>query len=77
MSNGVFKSPIHRALANSQHDRISLAMFCTPEADREIGPADELIDDSRPRMYKTVKNYPEIYFHYYQQQKRPIDSVKL
>ncbi|KAL3535925.1 hypothetical protein ACH5RR_004386 [Cinchona calisaya] len=77
MSNGNFKSPVHRAVTNSEKERISVAIFCIPEVGKEIGPIDELIDDKRPRLYKTVKNYNEIYFKYYQQGKRPIEAVKL
>ncbi|KAK4783629.1 hypothetical protein SAY86_008003 [Trapa natans] len=77
MSNGVFKSPMHRVIPSSDHGRISLAMFCAPDAEEEIGPVSELVDESRPRLYKNVKDYPKIYFHHYQQGKRPIDAVKL
>ncbi|PKI52664.1 hypothetical protein CRG98_027004 [Punica granatum] len=77
MTNGMFKSPMHSAILSREHDRISLAMFCTPDAETEIEPASELIDESRPRLYKKVKNYARIYFHYYLGEKRPIDAVKL
>lgn len=52
-------------------------MFCAPDPEKEIEPVEEVVDDKRPRMFKKVKNYPEIYFHYYQQGKRPIDAVRL
>ncbi|CDP10482.1 unnamed protein product [Coffea canephora] len=77
MSNGIFKSPLHRALTNSAKERISVATFCSPEVGMEIGPVEELINDKNPRLYKTVKDYPELFFKYYQQGKRPIDAVKL
>lgn len=77
MSNGIFKSPLHRAVTNSEKERISVATFCAPELAKEIGPIEELINDEKPRLYKTVKDYPKIYFRYYQQGKRPIDAVKL
>jgi isopenicillin N synthase-like dioxygenase len=77
-SNGIFKSPVHRVLTNSERERISLAVFYVPEPDREIEPFERLVDDkSRPRLYKKVKDYVGIYFEYYQQGKRPIDAVKL
>lgn len=77
MSNGIFKSPIHRAVINSEKERISVAVFCAPGVGEEVGPVEELINDRRPRLYKTAKDYPEIYFKYYQQGKRPIEAVKL
>lgn len=77
MSNGIFKSPIHRAVTNAERDRISVAVFCTPEEENEIGPADGLINEETPRWYKKIRNYPETYFEYYQLGKRPIDAVKM
>ena len=77
MSNGIFKSPVHRALANSERARNTLAMFCAPDFGKEIGPSDELVDEKSPRLFKNVKNYPETYFHYYQRGKSPLDAVRL
>lgn len=77
MSNGIFKSPVHRVMTNSERERISLAVFCIPESENEIEPVDGLVNESRPRLYKKVKNYVDIYFQYYQQGKRPIDAAKI
>lgn len=77
-SNGIFTSPVHRVLTNSERERISLAVFYIPEPDKEIEPFERLVDaKSRPRLYKKVKSYVDIYFEYYQQGKRPIDAAKL
>ncbi|KAF3948239.1 hypothetical protein CMV_025741 [Castanea mollissima] len=54
MSNGIFKSPVHRVVTNSERERISLAVFCLPGFNEEIGPIDRLVDESRPRLYKKV-----------------------
>jgi isopenicillin N synthase-like dioxygenase len=77
MSNGIFKSPVHRVVTNSERERISLAVFCIPEPGKEIGPVDGLVNESSPRLYKKMKNYVDIYFQYYQQGKRPIDAAKI
>jgi len=77
MSNGIFKSPVHRVMTNSERERISLAVFCIPESENEIEPVDGLVNESRPRLYKKVKNYVDIYFQYYQQGKRPMDAAKI
>ena len=77
MSNGIFKSPVHKVVTNSERERISLAVFCLPELNEEIGPIDRLVDESRPRLYKKVKNYVGIYFEYHQQGKRAIEAVKI
>jgi len=77
MSNGMFKSPVHMVVTNSQRERNTLAVFCLPEREKEIGPVEELIDEKRPRTYKTVKNYVDIYFQNYQHGKRPLDAAKI
>lgn len=76
-SNGIFKSPIHRAVTNKEKERISLAVFYLAEPDSEIGPLKELINESRPRLYKNFINYNNSYFKYYQQGKRLIEEAKL
>ncbi|GMN47351.1 hypothetical protein TIFTF001_016533 [Ficus carica] len=75
-SNGIFKSLIHRVVTNAERERISLVVFYIPEIDKEIEPFEKLFDESRPRLYKKIKNYPDIYFQYYQQGKRPIEAAK-
>ena len=76
MSNGIFKSPVHRVVTNSERERILVAVFSSPDSDKEIEPIGKLFNDSRPRLYKNVKNYVDTYFQYYQQRKRPIDAVR-
>lgn len=75
MSNGMFKSPVHRVLTNAESDRLSLAVFCIPNPDQEIGPVKDLINEERPRLYKTVKDFVSLYFQYYQQGRRPIEAA--
>ena len=75
MSNGIFKSPVHRVVTNSERERITLAVFCFPPPDQEIQPVEELINEKRPRLYKKVKDYPSLYFQYYQQGRRPIEAA--
>uniref|UniRef100_A0A2N9GUF4 Fe2OG dioxygenase domain-containing protein n=1 Tax=Fagus sylvatica TaxID=28930 RepID=A0A2N9GUF4_FAGSY len=78
MSNGIFKSPVHKVVTNSERERISLAVFCHPGSNEEIGPVDTLVDESRPRLYKKVKNYADIYFQNFGHLgKRAIDAVKI
>ncbi|KAL6974071.1 hypothetical protein U1Q18_028253 [Sarracenia purpurea var. burkii] len=78
MSNGMFKSPVHRVMTNSERERITVAVFCFPESDKEIGPIEELIADGRmPRLYRNVSNFFEIYLKNSLSDKRPIDIVKI
>ncbi|XVE63647.1 hypothetical protein DITRI_Ditri07aG0036800 [Diplodiscus trichospermus] len=75
MTNGIFKSPVHRVVTNSERERITLAVFCFPPPDQEIQPAEELVNETRPRLYKKVKDYPSLFFQYYQQGRRPIEAA--
>lgn len=78
MSNGILKSPVHRALTNSKQERSTLAMFCCPDPTVEIRPLEELIDESRPKAFKSTSNYVgSTYFHYFQMGKRPIDVLRI
>ncbi|AET03646.1 2OG-Fe(II) oxygenase family oxidoreductase [Medicago truncatula] len=77
MSNGIFQSPIHRAVVNEEKARLSVAMLCRPDSEKEIQPIDKLVNESRPLSYRPVKDYCTKYLQYYQQGKRPIDAFKL
>lgn len=77
MSNGILKSPLHRAVTNSERMRISLAIFQIPEIEREIGPVEGLVDEERPKKYKNIKNYGAINYECYQKGIVPIDTLKI
>ncbi|KAI3811228.1 hypothetical protein L1987_20947 [Smallanthus sonchifolius] len=77
MSNGIFKSPMHRVLVSSKDQRITVAMFCMPQTEKDIGPVDGLITDGTPRLYKNVTYSIEFYLKNYQQGTRSIDACKI
>ncbi|THG01202.1 protein SRG1-like isoform X2 [Camellia sinensis] len=77
MTNGVFKSPVHRVLSNSERDRISVAMFYTPEKGKEIGPEDGLVDEKRLRLFKKVKDYADTHWGYYQRGMRALHTAQV
>ncbi|XXG64660.1 hypothetical protein AAC387_Pa05g2551 [Persea americana] len=79
MSNGIFKSPVHRAVTNSERERISVVMFLAAEVDKEIGPADGLVNAGRPRLYKAikVKDYLDMFLLNSLKGKRSIDFVRV
>ncbi|KAJ0026300.1 hypothetical protein Pint_09065 [Pistacia integerrima] len=56
LSNGKYKSVVHRAIVNSKSTRISLAIANGPSLDTVVCPAQELIDnESQAPAYKGMK----------------------
>ncbi|KAL8161644.1 hypothetical protein V2J09_013133 [Rumex salicifolius] len=77
MSNGLFKSVFHKVTTNKERERISLALLCAPEPNKEIGPATELVNAQTPQRLNKVKDYGKIYFQINPtDNKRPIDLLK-
>ncbi|KAL2903605.1 hypothetical protein RDABS01_002315 [Bienertia sinuspersici] len=77
MSNGIFKSVEHRIRPNLEKGRISLAMFCSPDLEKEVGPLKELVTEDCPPLYKTMKRYKDSFEQYYIKGLRPISAVKI
>ncbi|GLT54550.1 hypothetical protein SLA2020_277420 [Shorea laevis] len=78
MSNGIYKAPDHRVVANKWKQRLSIATFCFPNSSVDIGPAEKLIKSGSPPLFKTLKL--EEYFHRYFNRKLHdsfIDSLKI
>ncbi|KAL5539444.1 hypothetical protein UlMin_044984 [Ulmus minor] len=77
MSNGIFKSPVHRVVTNSETDRLSVAMFYSPDPNKEIGPEERLINEETPRLFRNIKNYGATHFGYYQRGMSAIHVAKV
>lgn len=54
LSNANYKSVEHRVIVNSAKDRVSLAFFYNPKSDLSIQPAEELVTEERPALYKPM-----------------------
>lgn len=60
MSNGRYKSVWHRAIVNSNNERISVASFLCPGDGAVLSPAEKLTEDGTPAIYKSF-TYDEYY----------------
>lgn len=77
MSNGIFESPIHRVVTNPDRERKTIAIFFGPDRSSNVGPEEGLIDEKRPKLFKSVVDYTGNYFQSFQAGKRPIDLLRL
>ena len=58
LSNGIYKSVLHRSLVNKEKTRMSWAVFCAPPQDTVIGPLPQFVNDQNPPKFST-KTYAE------------------
>ncbi|ONK60324.1 uncharacterized protein A4U43_C08F17010 [Asparagus officinalis] len=54
MSNGIFKSSVHRVVTGSK-ERISIAMFFSLQPEKMLEPAQGLVSEIRPCLYRKMK----------------------
>ncbi|KAK7267376.1 hypothetical protein RIF29_20048 [Crotalaria pallida] len=64
VSNGKLPSVEHRAVTNSSDTRTSIAFFGEPSDDCIVEPAQALMDEHHPPIFKSFK-YKEFNAHYY------------
>ncbi|CAL1362195.1 unnamed protein product [Linum trigynum] len=55
VSNGIYKSVLHRTTVNKDKTRMSWPVFLEPPADHVVGPHPKLVGDKNPAKYKTKK----------------------
>ncbi|VVA13650.1 PREDICTED: flavonol [Prunus dulcis] len=55
MSNGKYKSVLHRSTVNKEKTRLSWPVFIEPPQDRVVGPLPQLVKEDNPPKYKAKK----------------------
>ncbi|KAL4187020.1 hypothetical protein AMTRI_Chr09g37020 [Amborella trichopoda] len=64
ISNGRYKSAIHRAVVNNEKERISVPTFYCPSDDAIISPAEKLLDKDHPPIYRSY-TYSEYHLKFW------------
>lgn len=79
LSNGFFKSLMHRVVTNTEKERLSLAMFYSLDMEMDIEPVPDLLDDKRPPRYMKIKNkdYIAKQTYIFATGKQTIDTLKI
>ncbi|KAJ7968827.1 2-oxoglutarate (2OG) and Fe(II)-dependent oxygenase superfamily protein [Quillaja saponaria] len=79
MSNGMYKSVEHRAIVNTEKERISVAMFISPHLDAEIGPVTSLTSPQNPPIFKTIgmEKYVKNFFTYNHEGRSHLEYMRL
>lgn len=55
LSNGKYKSVLHRTTVNKEKTRMSWPVFLEPPPEFKVGPIPKLVDEKNPAKYKTKK----------------------
>ncbi|KAH7659169.1 (S)-norcoclaurine synthase protein [Dioscorea alata] len=78
MSNGKYKSIEHRAIVNTDRERLSIATFHGPRVDAQVGPLPAAVEKNEPH-YKTVslQDYVRMLFSFKLEGKNILDHMKL
>ncbi|CAL1359040.1 unnamed protein product [Linum trigynum] len=77
MSNGEFKSPVHRVVLNPERQRMSVVIASFPEEGRQIEPLEGLVSGERPRLYRQVKYSVVDQVDYYWSGTRVTDDARI
>ncbi|XP_002519761.2 protein SRG1 [Ricinus communis] len=54
LTNGMYPSIEHRAIVDSAKERLSIATFCSPKLDAEVGPMPSLVTPETPASFRKI-----------------------
>ncbi|XP_051124972.1 codeine O-demethylase-like [Andrographis paniculata] len=76
ISNGIYKSVVHRAVVNREEERLSVATFFNPKLEAEVGPWSS---SPSPRLFRTIKSeqYVQEFFSRKLQKKSFLNYMKI
>ncbi|CAL5037107.1 unnamed protein product [Urochloa decumbens] len=78
MSNAVFRAPTHRVVTG-ERERMTLVLFYQPEPEKVLVPAEELVGEGRPALYKKLgaKAFADGFWDAFALGERTIDFLKV
>ncbi|XP_022717387.1 protein SRG1-like [Durio zibethinus] len=79
VTNGAYRSIEHRATVNSEKERLSIATFCGPNYNGEVGPSPSLICQEKPAIFRRVRvdDYVKGLFARELHEKSHLDSLRI
>ncbi|XP_021810683.1 flavanone 3-dioxygenase 2-like [Prunus avium] len=79
LTNGKYKSLLHRVALNSEVERMSLPFFFGPSLDVTVKPEPEFVDDHNPPSYRqmTYKAYLESNDHHVIEARANLNQIRL
>lgn len=54
VTNGAYESVLHRAVVNTEQERLSLVTFTSPKLEGDFGPAPSLVTPQTPAKFKRI-----------------------
>ncbi|KAF5950029.1 hypothetical protein HYC85_012022 [Camellia sinensis] len=77
LSNGIYKSALHRAVPSTDETRLSIASFHSLAMDEVVEPAPELVDEEHPKGYRGSSFQDYINHLYSKKEKTFIETLRL